>query len=208
MLRFDHFRGFSAYWEVPSYEKTARKGKWTRGPGADFFDAIKKEFPELPFIAEDLGDIDEKVYALRDQYNLPGTVVLQFAFDDKMPFSIHIPHNHRLNCVVYTGTHDNNTIKGWYRDNRHPPFISRLRDYTGKKITVKNIAEVMIRLAYSSVARMCIIPMQDIMELGETARLNYPSTSSGNWTWQLEPGYENAALSAQLLDFTMFYGRI
>jgi 4-alpha-glucanotransferase len=135
-------------------------------------------------------------------------VVLQFAFDDHMPFSIHIPHNHRLNSVVYTGTHDNNTIKGWYQDNKQPQFKSRLMDYTGKKVSVKNIADVMIRLAYSSVAHMCIIPMQDILELGETARLNYPSTNSGNWTWQLKPGYENAALSAQLLDFTMFYGRI
>ncbi|HEX3009759.1 MAG TPA: malto-oligosyltrehalose synthase, partial [Bacteroidales bacterium] len=115
ILRFDHFRGFSSYWEVPAKEKTAINGRWVKGPAAGLFNQLKKTFPEMPFIAEDLGDIDEDVYKLRDDFHLPGMKVLQFAFGDNLAESVHIPHMHIFNSIVYTGTHDNNTIKGWYK---------------------------------------------------------------------------------------------
>ncbi len=115
LVRIDHFRAFSDYWEVPAGEKTAVHGEWITGPGEDFFNSIREEFPDLPFIAEDLGDVNQAVYDLRDKYNLPGMSVLQFAFGDDSARSVHAPHNHRVNSMVYTGTHDNNTLKGWYR---------------------------------------------------------------------------------------------
>ncbi|MEJ7681169.1 MAG: 4-alpha-glucanotransferase [Segetibacter sp.] len=115
ILRLDHFRAFADYWEVAASEKTARNGEWKKGPREDFFQAVKKALGELPFIAEDLGEIDDAVYELRDEFAFPGMKVLQFAFGHEMPKSIYIPHNYSENFVVYTGTHDNNTIKGWYR---------------------------------------------------------------------------------------------
>jgi malto-oligosyltrehalose synthase/4-alpha-glucanotransferase len=186
IVRFDHFRGFSEYWEVPAGEKTAINGKWTAGPGSDFFEKVKNEFPGMPFIAEDLGHIDDKVYKLRDNYSLPGMVVLQFAFGDNTPHSIYIPHNHTNNSIVYTGTHDNNTTKGWYMNELNDKNRKEAEEYSGHKINNDSCHTDFIRMAYGSVARIAIIPVQDLLGFGEDARLNKPSESHDNWDWKLK----------------------
>ncbi len=207
MLRFDHFRGFSSYWEVPANEKTAVNGKWTKGPAHKFFSELKREFPEMPFIAEDLGDIDEDVYKLRDDFSLPGMTVLQFAFGNNMPSSVHIPHMHTNNSIVYTGTHDNNTIKGWFKTEVNKTNKNQITGYLNKKIMPSNISEEFIRLAYSSVARVVIIPGQDILNLDETARLNNPSFPEGNWTWKLKSNDLKSDDILKLKRLTKLYGR-
>jgi malto-oligosyltrehalose synthase/4-alpha-glucanotransferase len=185
IVRFDHFRGFSEYWEVPASEKTAVNGKWSPGPGHEFFGKIMNEFPDMPFIAEDLGTIDEKVYKLRDDYCLPGMVVLHFAFNDSTPWSVYSPHNHTFNSIVYTGTHDNNTTKGWFMNELDEKYRELAEEYMGHKIDNETCHLDFIRLAYASVARIAIIPIQDILGMGENARLNRPSTSQNNWDWKL-----------------------
>jgi malto-oligosyltrehalose synthase/4-alpha-glucanotransferase len=205
VVRLDHFRAFSAYWEVDAGETTAKKGKWKQGPGKDFFDVIKKALGRLPFIAEDLGDIDDAVYDLRDSFNFPGMKVLQFAFGDDMPFSTHIPHNYKRNYVVYTGTHDNNTTKGWYRENGN--IKKNLEKYLNKKIHEKDVHIEMAKLAFSSVANVAILPLQDLIALDETARMNMPSSPSGNWKWRLVTGQLNKNAQELLLYLTETYNR-
>lgn len=185
LIRMDHFRAFSAYWEVPGGSTDATHGKWQPGPGADFFNHINSNIGRLPFVAEDLGDIDEAVYCLRDQFNLPGMRVLQFAFDSTMPVSEHIPHNYTRNSIAYTGTHDNNTIKSWFEDDVNHKTQKRIQVYAGRKVSGKNINKVMVRMCYASAAKTVIIPMQDILGLDSSARMNIPSSPTGNWTWQL-----------------------
>jgi malto-oligosyltrehalose synthase/4-alpha-glucanotransferase len=184
-VRLDHFRGFSEYWEVPYGEKTAENGKWTEGPGADFLGKVKTEFPEMPFFAEDLGSIDKKVHKLRDEFSLPGMVILQFAFGDNTPMSGYIPHNHTINCVVYTGTHDNNTTKGWFVNELGEKNKKEAEEYAGHRISIETCNIDFIRMAYNSVARIAIIPVQDLLGLDESARFNLPSTSGNNWKWKL-----------------------
>ena len=206
LIRLDHFRGFSAYWEVPAGEMTAINGKWIKGPSNDFFNAVTLEFPEMPFIAEDLGEIDQPVYDLRDHFNLPGMQVLQFAFYDDMSESIHIPHNYKRNSVVYTGTHDNNTVKGWYkRESRHTK--KRLKQYMKRRVSHKNIHQVMIETAYASVAKLAVIPMQDILGLGEEAIMNRPSINKGNWKWKLKNNDINKKHQKYLYGISAFYNR-
>ncbi len=185
LVRFDHFRGFSEYWEVPAGGKTAENGKWTAGPGMDFLGKVRDEFPDMPFIAEDLGFIDDKVYKLRDSFSLPGMVVLQFAFGDNTPRSGYIPHNYNVNSIVYTGTHDNNTTKGWYRNELSDKNRKEAEEYVGHKIDGESCHEEFIRMAYSSVARIAVIPVQDLLGMDENARLNKPSTTQKNWDWKL-----------------------
>ncbi|HEY9001551.1 MAG TPA: malto-oligosyltrehalose synthase [Mucilaginibacter sp.] len=187
LIRLDHFRAFSEYWEVPGGSKNAIKGKWQKGPDDDFFNKLKDELGDLPFIAEDLGEIDDKVYQLRDKFALPGMRILQFAFDEAMPVSEYIPHNYTPNSIAYTGTHDNNTIKGWYEDDIDNKTRERIQQYAGIKVSSKNIHKVMIRMCYASTAKTAIIPIQDILGLDSSARMNVPSSANGNWTWQL-PG--------------------
>ena len=186
IVRFDHFRGFSEYWEVPAGEKTAEKGKWTAGPGNDFLEKVRNEFPGMPFIAEDLGHIDDKVFKLRDNFSLAGMAVLQFAFGDNIPFSGHAPHNHSFNSIVYTGTHDNNTTKGWFMHELSEKNRKLAEEYIGHSINCESCHEEFIRMAYSSVARIAIIPIQDLLGLDENARLNNPSVSQKNWEWKLK----------------------
>jgi 4-alpha-glucanotransferase len=191
VVRLDHFRGFSSYWEVDGGAENAINGQWIQGPGKDIFETIKHHFPEMPFIAEDLGDVDQPVYDLRDRYHLPGMLVLQFAFGNDMPKSIFIPHHHRENAVVYTGTHDNNTVKGWYNGELGKKGRKNLQHYLTKRVTNRNCHKELVRLAFKSVARIAVIPMQDILGLGEEARMNFPSTTNGNWLWRMtrkEPG--------------------
>lgn len=206
IVRFDHFRGFSEYWEVPAGETTARNGKWIEGPGNSFFEEIKKEFPDMPFIAEDLGQIDDKVIKLRDDFQLPGMAVLQFAFGDSTPSSSYTPHNHVYNSVVYTGTHDNNTTKGWYSEISDQNK-KEAEEYVGHKIHDNYSHDEFIRMAYSSVARIAIIPIQDILGLDVNARLNEPSTIDKNWLWKLRKTDIKKDLSGKLRRMAILFGR-
>ncbi|MDD3655296.1 MAG: 4-alpha-glucanotransferase [Atribacterota bacterium] len=185
LLRIDHFRGLLAYWEIPAGEKTAIKGNWVNGGGEDFFYMLKREFPDLPFIAEDLGVITEDVVQVMNQLRLPGMRVLQFAFGESFPHSIHLPHNHITNCVVFTGTHDNNTIQGWWQKEIKNQQKILVRQYLSKDITTNNVHWEFIRLAQSSVANLAIIAVQDMLGLGEGARMNNPACTRGNWHWRL-----------------------
>jgi malto-oligosyltrehalose synthase/4-alpha-glucanotransferase len=207
LLRLDHFRGFSAFWEVPAKDKTAINGKWTRGPGSDFFRAVEREFPSMPFVAEDLGDIDQPVYDLRDEFFLPGMQVLQFTFDDNMAKNLHTPHNHKSNSLVYTGTHDNNTLQGWYKKEIGSDRRKRLAEYLDKNITRSTLNREMIRMAFASPARTCIIPMQDYLGLGREARMNTPSTSSGNWIWKLKTAAGYKSISGIMAELTVIFNR-
>ncbi|HEX2975859.1 MAG TPA: 4-alpha-glucanotransferase [Bacteroidales bacterium] len=208
IIRLDHFRGFSAYWEVPAGETTSVNGQWIEGPGRKFFDRVQKEFPSMPFIAEDLGDIDDKVYRLRDYYSLPGMVVLQFAFGSQTPTSPYIPHNYLRNSIVYTGTHDNNTTIGWFRNELEPEARRVAEEYIGHSIDQGRSNEDFIRLAYSSVAKIAIIPIQDILGLDEAARLNKPSTAENNWKWKMKKSDFQNPFFSRLRQLAVLYGRI
>ena len=179
LFRLDHFRGFVAFWRVPAREKTARKGRWVKGPGERFFTAVRKRLGALPIVAEDLGEIDEPVVALRRKLGLPGMRVLQFGF--AMEDSLHAPHRHEPDAVVYTGTHDNDTARGWFAgagdDERR-----RALAYLGG--TAETISGSMVRVAMTSVASLAIVPLQELLDLGGEARMNTPARPAGNWSWR------------------------
>lgn len=183
-IRIDHFRGFEAYWEIPATEETAINGTWRPGPGMDFFSVVKRELGDLPVIAEDLGVITAGVEALRDGFNLPGMKVLQFAWGGgpKNPF---LPHNHIENCVVYSGTHDNNTTIGWWNEEVTDEVRGFIADYLGGE--VHDAAWTFMVLGMRSPAHTFIMPMQDVMHLGKEARMNTPGNPAGNWTWRFTP---------------------
>jgi 4-alpha-glucanotransferase len=208
MLRIDHFRALAAYWQVPAGEETAVNGEWIPGPGTHFFDAVKGAFGGLPFVAEDLGDNMADVYRLRDEVGLPGMKVLQFAFGDNLPTSVDAPHNYDRSCVVYTGTHDNNTTLGWYRKETGEDDRRRLARYAGSAVAEENVHEVMARLAYGSVGRIAILPMQDILGLDERARMNVPSSGAGNWRWRMKRGQLKDAHLGWLREMAHFYNRV
>lgn len=208
LVRFDHFRGFSGFWEIPGNEKTAVNGRWVAGPGDDFFSRVSEDFPEMPFIAEDLGEIDDAVYKLRDSFKLPGMKVLQFAFTGVKEKSIHLPHNFVRNCIVYTGTHDNNTTKGWYEKEISNEVRRRIGQYTGKKLSKEIVQSEFIRLAYASVAKLAIVPLQDIIGIGEEGRLNNPSGDQLNWNWKLQSLDQVTGVTERLRDLAILYWRI
>jgi 4-alpha-glucanotransferase len=207
MLRLDHFRGFAAYWEVSANKKSARKGSWKKGPGAKFFKAVKAGIPDFPLVAEDLGEITEDVIRLRDKFGLPGMKVLQFAFGDNMSDSEHIPHNYSRNFFVFTGTHDNNTSRGWFSEDLDQKTRKRLQEYCGFKLKHDNVAKAMIRLAYASVASTVIIPMQDILNLDSSARMNKPGATENNWNWRLDPQLLKPEIELQLKKWASLYRR-
>jgi 4-alpha-glucanotransferase len=206
VVRLDHFRAFADYWEVPANETTAKVGEWKPGPGVDLFKTAQKELGSLPFIAEDLGDINDQVYEVRDTFDLPGMKVLQFTFGDDIDRSVHSPHNYNENAIAYTGTHDNNTTRGWFKelgeDNKQ-----RLNKYTGKTISEEDVHTELARLAYASVAKTAIIPIQDILALDETARMNTPSSGKNNWGWRLLPGQLTEETESLLKEWTLMYNR-
>lgn len=179
-VRIDHFRGFEAYWSVPFGDKTAENGEWVNAPGAELFRTITEKLGELPIIAEDLGIITPAVEKLRDDFGFPGMKILQFAFhsDDG---SGYLPHNYTQNFVVYTGTHDNDTLAGWYQ-NLEKNIKKRVLEYADAN--ENNVIRKMIRVAWGSVADMAIIPLQDLLNLGSESRMNTPGTPSGNWQWR------------------------
>ena len=181
IVRLDHFRGFAGYWEVPAGNLTAEEGRWVPGPGADFFEALRDALGELPIIAEDLGEITPDVFELRDDFNLPGMKILQFAFSDESnPF---LPHHYPENCVAYTGTHDNDTANGWYEN-----ASEESRDFARRYMSVdgSDIAWDMIRALWHSKADMVLAQMQDVLDLGPDARMNFPGHLGGNWTWRMK----------------------
>jgi 4-alpha-glucanotransferase len=183
LIRLDHFRGFAAAWHIPAGEATARSGQWTPGPGADFFNAVKRELGALPFIAEDLGLITPDVRALRDQFQLPGTRVLQFAFDGHTD-NPYLPDNFVPNTVVYTGTHDNNTTRGWFEElpaDQQQNLWHYLKRPGGKS---DEAAPALMQLAWSSKAALALAPHQDLLNLGADARMNVPGRLEGNWRWR------------------------
>ena len=182
-IRVDHFRGFDAYWEVPASEKTAINGKWVKAPGRELFETIHEKLGELPIIAEDLGVMTPSVEDLRDSFDFPGMKILQFAFDSDAGNAF-LPHNYPQNCVVYTGTHDNDTTIGWY--NTAPEVEKhRLREYT--RSNGMQPEWELIRLGMLSVADQAIFPLQDYMSLGGEHRMNLPATVGNNWLWRYTP---------------------
>jgi 4-alpha-glucanotransferase len=208
LIRFDHFRGFSAFWEVPSGEVTAVKGKWKPSLGLALFHKLSIDYPTMPFVAEDLGDIDEAVYKLRDTFRFPGLEVLQFAFSSDMSKSVHIPFNHKKNSIAYTGTHDNNTIKGWFKSELSREYKLLLNAYLDKVVKIGAVHLDFIRMCYNSVAFIAIIPMQDHLGLDSHARLNNPALVTGNWTWKLRPKDLSQEVMDQIRNLSKLYGRI
>lgn len=207
IVRLDHFRGFSSYWEIPAEEKTAIHGSWQPGPGHTLFDSLKSAFHHLPVIAEDLGEIDEAVHHLRDQYHFPGMKVFQFGFEEDMATSMHAPHNYPQNAVVYSGTHDNNTLRGWYREKGDTKKKKRLRQYLNGWVWCKNIHKKVIHILYRSTADMVIIPMQDVLGLGRKAMMNKPSTIGKNWQWQLRKNPKKKDYARYLKKLVLMFNR-
>ncbi|MEZ0247873.1 MAG: 4-alpha-glucanotransferase [Thermoproteus sp.] len=203
-IRLDHFRGYAAYWEVPAGEQTAVNGRWVPAPGRELFEKALSELGELKIIAEDLGYITPDVVELREQFGFPGMRVIQFAWDGN-PANEHKPHNYVKNLVVYTGTHDNNTIVGWFNYEASPRARREALEYMGRR-SLKDVNWAFIRLVYSSVADVAIVPIQDFLGLGPEARMNKPGTRGGNWTWRLAelPGKE---LAGRMRRLARLYGR-
>ena len=207
VVRIDHFRGFDEYYAIPFGDSTAEFGKWYPGPGIDLFRAIQKALGKQQIIAEDLGYITDSVRKLVKVTGFPNMKVLQFAFDAEEPGTgDYLPHNYPSNCVVYTGTHDNETMRGWYQ---HVSKKDRLyaKEYVGVR-SEKTAAWAFIRTAFASVADTCIIPMQDYLNLGDEARINEPSTLGGNWQWRMKPGVLDAELAAKMKRLALIYGRL
>mgnify|MGYP006269644483 CR=1 FL=1 len=207
LLRLDHFRAFAAYWEVPAEEETAIHGWWSPGPGRALFDALQAQLGALPIVAEDLGDIDQAVYDLRDAYGFPGMRVLQFAFSPNMPHNLHIAHLHTPNSVAYTGTHDNNTLLGWYQNELDAAGQARLQRYLGPHTPPELLLWAVIRLLYSSAAETAIVPMQDLLGLGQAAMMNKPGTVEGNWQWRMPQWPPEDDITETLRQLVKLYGR-
>jgi len=186
VTRLDHFRGFVAYWEVPGNAKTAVSGKWVAAPWEALLETVKSRFPSMPFVAEDLGVITTDVRAVMKRFDLPGMDVLVFAFDSG-PDNPYLPENFSPDSVVYTGTHDTNTVRGWFRDDASTEQKKRLLEYLGKELSEEDASWEFIRLAQNSVASLSIIPTQDALSLGSDARMNRPSFAEGNWEWRVTP---------------------
>jgi 4-alpha-glucanotransferase len=201
LIRLDHFRGFAAAWHVPAGASTAQAGQWVQGPGAGFFQAVRTELGRVPFIAEDLGLITPDVQALRDQFELPGTRVLQFAFDGHAD-NPYLPHNFVRNTVAYTGTHDNATTRQWYEEL---PDYQRQNVWNYLKRSLGESAEAaptLMRLAWSSVAALAIAPLQDVLNLGSEARMNVPGRAGGNWSWRFSEEMLSPASFESLRELT------
>lgn len=206
VVRLDHFRGFEAYWAVPYGDKTAKNGKWVKGPGMKFMTAVKNNLPALELIAEDLGFLTQEVLDLRDNSQLPGMKVLQFAFDSREP-SDYLPHNYPVNSVCYTATHDNMTTRQWF-DTASADAVKYAAEYM-HLTEDEGYVRGAVRTAMSSVSRLCVIPLQDWLDMGGEARMNFPGTlSDSNWTWRLKDGIITDALAKSIYDMTVLYGRM
>ena len=203
ILRIDHFRGFEAAWEIPANEETAINGKWVAAPGRDLLQTIQKAFPSLSLVAEDLGIITAEVESLRDEFNLPGMKILQFAFDGHSN-NPYLPMNYVRNCVVYTGTHDNDTTLGWF-EALGDAEKQRVYDYLGW--SSQPMPNALIHEAFASVANLAIIPMQDVLRLGSADRMNTPGTTAGNWRWRFDWSQLTADRVGYLSHLIQLFGR-
>jgi 4-alpha-glucanotransferase len=207
IIRLDHFRGFAAAWHVPAGAPTAQSGKWVAGPGVDFFHVVQRELGALPFIAEDLGMITPDVYTLRDHFHLPGMRVLQFAFDGKSD-NPYLPRNYDRNTVVYTGTHDNPTTRGWFDDlpdDKRQNLWNYLKRPSGES---GDAAPALVNMAWSSVAAVAMAPLQDLLNLGKEARMNVPGRAECNWSWRCTEDMLSDLAFAWLRDLTQNSNRL
>ena len=207
VLRIDHFRGLVAFWEVPAHERNAVNGRWVSVPVHAFFKHLFKCFFNLPLVAEDLGLISPDVREVIERLGFPGMKVLLFAFGEDNPEHVYLPHTYGTNCVVYTGTHDNNTALGWFEHEAGPAERGRLFRYIGREVQPDEVHWELIRLAMMSVAAMAIVPMQDVLGLGQEAQMNRPSVARGNWEWRLSPTALTEAVAEKLRSLTVTYGR-
>lgn len=207
IVRLDHFRGFVGYWEVPADHDTAMEGKWVDAPAYEYFSLLMDEFSKDKIIAEDLGVITDDVRAIMKEFGFGGMKVLLFAFEDNIAEHPYIPHNYTRDVVVYTGTHDNNTIRGWFEHDATDVNKKQLEKYLGHAVDVRDVHNDVIRLALGSVADTVIIPMQDILGLGVEARMNVPATSEGNWAWRMPALDAVASSCAQFISMVALYGR-
>ena len=208
VVRIDHFRGLVAYWEVPASEKTAINGKWISVPVDDFLNKLMKQYACLPIIAEDLGTITPDVREIMCRYRLPGMRVLLFAFGDDFPDGAFLPHNHVKHCFIYSGTHDNNTVRGWFENEASAEEKRRLYRYLGRRVSATEVSWEIIRLAMMSVANTAIIPVQDLLGMGAEARMNDPSKTRGNWHWRLDRDPTARKMIDRLREMTETYGRV
>lgn len=206
IVRIDHFRGFDSYWAIPAGSSTARHGRWEKGPGLEFFSAVQAALPNAKLIAEDLGELSPSVVELREATGYPGMAILQFAFGGKAD-NFYLPHNHRTNTVIYPGTHDNDTTRGWYAT-----ADDKIRDHVRRyfRVSGEDISWDFVRAAYASPSNLAIIPLQDLLDLGSEARFNTPGQSQGNWSWryrseQLSNLSEHS--SGYLRELAALYGR-
>jgi 4-alpha-glucanotransferase len=214
LVRIDHFRGFEAYWEIPAGSATAAPGRWVPGPGHHFFEALRRRLGALPLVAEDLGVITPPVETLRDEFDLPGMRVLQFGFGPDQAADKALPHRHVPHCVVYTGTHDNDTTKGWFTSTDVATTQSQEEIETERAFALRYLGSSgnefhwdMIRLAFSSVADTAIIPLQDILGLDSSARMNVPGTCGGNWHWRFRMEQIDERTAGRLAELTSVYNR-
>lgn len=206
-LRMDHFRGYVKYWEVPSHEKTALDGKWVDVPAYDFFDTLLRRFPCFPIFAEDLGYITPDVREVMSHFKLPGMKVILFAFGESFPKSAFLPHHYIRDCVAYTGTHDNNTIRGWFENEATDEDKKRLFQYLGRKLPAAELHWELIRLLMMSAANTTIFPMQDNLGLNNDTRMNLPGSREGNWQWRLLPELLTDSIAKRLREMTVIYDR-
>jgi 4-alpha-glucanotransferase len=206
-IRIDHFRGLVRFWGVPASEKNAVNGRWVDVPVRDFLARLSQRFFSLPIIVEDLGIITPDVREVVEEWGFPGMKVLLFAFGEDDPMHIYLPHTYGRNCVVYTGTHDNNTARGWFEHEARPDEKERLARYLGREVRTEDVHWDLVRLAMASVALMAVFPLQDILGLGAEAQMNRPSVAFGNWGWRLAPGELTAGVAERLRALTVIYGR-
>lgn len=206
VVRFDHFRGFESYWSIPAGEETAMNGVWVKGPGEDFIRAVREALPNTEFIAEDLGFVTPEVRALQEFSGYPGMKVIQFACDSRESGD-YLPHNYPVNSVCYSGTHDNSTLLQWFSD-ADPADVEQAKAYFGLN-EEEGLVWGMLRGCMQSVSKLCVVQLQDYLELGGDTRMNVPGTlSKSNWSWRAKPGYLTEALAQRIYDLTKRYGRI
>jgi 4-alpha-glucanotransferase len=215
-VRIDHFRGFEAHWEIPGNETTAINGRWVKGPGAELFAVLEREFGELPIIAENLGVITLEVEAIRERFHFPGMAILQFAFGKDPQGPSFRPHNYSRELAAYTGTHDNDTTVGWWNSSgendstRAPEDVAKERAFAKAYLDLKEEEPIhwrLIRGVESSVADLAIIPLQDVLGLGTKARMNLPGSSSGNWRWRFQHGALRTPLAKRMDEMVQIYDR-
>ncbi len=207
LIRIDHFRGFLAAWEIPASDSTAENGRWQECPGVKFFSRLLKEFESIPVVAEDLGVITQDVKDAMRQFGFPGMKLLIFAFDGDISQNPYAPDNHVKNCILYTGTHDCNTVRGWFEEELGEDAKVKLANILGSEVNAKTVAEELIILAMRSIADTVILPMQDVLGLGSESRMNCPGIAENNWEWRLLPGQWSSSDAEKLAVMTKTYGR-